>query len=129
MSPLQCRKWSGLTASSVRRRVIPVVVSGVLAAANSGRVGAQSNEQIAAMGCRNAASAQLKADYPGTSEVSFTSAPRVIGRRRGEVTMRGEGQYMRGARRRFVYECAYRPHSAKTAVTLSFPDTAAKHRN
>ena len=102
------------------------VLGCMFVAAIAGHAGAQSNEQIAAMGCRNAASAQLKTDYPGASEVSFMSAPRVTGRRRGEVQMRGEGQYTHGARRRFVYECAYRPHSAKTAVTLSFPDTATK---
>jgi len=132
MSPLLFLKSSGLDGSSVLRhlrRLLPGVTGCLFAVTASGRADAQSNEQIAAMGCRNAASARLRADYPGASDVSFTSAPRVTGRRRGEVQMRGEGQYTHGARRRFVYECAYRPHSAKTAVTLSFPDTVAKHRN
>jgi hypothetical protein len=94
------------------------------------RSAAQTDAQIAAMGCRNAASSQLRSQRPG-AEPSFTSAPKIVKRKRGEVQMRGEGLFLVGGRqsRRFVYDCTYRPHSAKTAVTLTFPDTTAKPRD
>ena len=79
------------------------------------------------MGCRNAASAQLLKQHPGASEVRFTAA-RVVARRRGEVRMRGEGSFARGARQLFSYDCTYRTHSAKTTILLSFPDTIAQPR-
>jgi len=114
-----------------RVRTIAAAAMGCALLAASPRMSAaQSDVQIAAMGCRNAASSQLRSQQPG-AEPSFTSAPRIVKRKRGEVQMRGEGQYLDAGRqtRRFVYDCAYRPHSAKTAVTLTFPDTANRPRD
>jgi len=115
---------------SVMRPLGFAVLAGACIAAAPRASAAQSDAQIAAMGCRNAASAQLRAQQPG-SEPTFTAAPQIVGRKRGEVRMRGEGQYLDAARqpRRFTYDCAYRPHSAKTAISLSFPDTVAKPRD
>jgi hypothetical protein len=85
---------------------------------------AQTGAEVAAMGCKNAAARELKSQR-ANGEPSFQGSPSVVQRKRGETQMRGEGQYLDVARkpRRFVYECAYRPHSAKTTVTLSFPDS------
>ena len=116
--------------AAVGRTVCLVLACTSVIAAAPRASAAQTDAQVAAMGCRNAATNQLRSQHP-EAQPSYTTAPQVLKRKRGEVQLRGEGQYLDATRgpRRFIYDCAYRPHSARTTISLSFPDSVAKPRD
>ena len=87
------------------------------------RMAAQSPDEVAAMACRNGAAREIRVQRPDADSVTIGSAPRVTQRVRGEVTLNGDGHILarsQGEWLRFSYVCAYRPHSARTAVQLTF---------
>jgi hypothetical protein len=88
--------------------------------------GAQSASEVAIMGCRNAASRELRAQRPNADTVRFTSEPRVTDRSKRERNVRGSAQYFdRGRRewRPFIYDCVYNARSAATSVRLRLDDS------
>jgi hypothetical protein len=92
-------------------------------AASACKVVAQSPNEVATMGCRNGVAREVRVQRPDADSVTIGSAPRVTRSARGELTLNGDGHILAGTERqwlRFSYVCAYRPHSARTAVQLTF---------
>jgi hypothetical protein len=89
--------------------------------------GAQSPDQVAIIGCRNAATREARAQRPEADSVRFTSEPRVTEKSARERSVRGAARYFdRGRRewRPFIYDCVYHTRSAATSVRLQFDGSA-----
>jgi len=92
------------------------------------QVVAQSPDQVAAMGCRNGVAQEARVQRPDADSVTIGAVPVVTRRKRGELTVSGDGHILARGQRQwlsFSYTCAYRPHSAKTEVTLTFANPSA----
>ena len=90
----------------------------------------QDARQVAIISCNNAASNAMRAQLTGPNSLRFAPDPLVGPKGRGAVGVRGRGQYLEAESRTwraFTYDCTYRTHSAKTAVTVQI-DSAAVPR-
>ena len=82
---------------------------------------AQSQRQVAIIGCRNAASKEVRAQRAEADSVRLTPNPTVAETSRNDVEVSGAGQYFDRTRRQwrpFNYTCTYNTRSAATRVKV-----------
>ena len=82
---------------------------------------AQSPRQVAIIGCRNAASKEVRAQRTEADSVRLAPNPTVAEAPRNEVEVSGAGQYFDRTRREwrpFTYDCTYNTRSAATRVKV-----------
>lgn len=104
-------------AARVMRLAMIVVVQALSAA----RAMAQTRDQVALMSCQNAATNDVRGQRPEADSVRFSPNPVVTEQSKQQASVQGAGRYFDRIRRQwrpFIYQCAYRPGSAKTRVTV-----------